>query len=97
MTQTNQAPEIKDPSQEAFIEISFKRGYNLGKYGDLKEYNLKISGGQSVVEEQIKNQRKRLTKYLTEVESLIEDAHKANLERVAAEAALVATAAPQAQ
>ncbi len=95
MTQASQTPEVKSPDQEAFLELSYKRGYNLGQYGNLKEYSFKISGSQSIVEEQIKNHRARLTKYVKEVESLIEDAHKANVDKAAAEAALAAAPAAQ--
>lgn len=90
----SQTPEVKSPDQEAFIEIAYKRGYNMGpRYGEVKEYNLKIAGNQSIVEDQIKNHRARLTKYVKEIESLIEDAHKANLDKAAADAALAAQAA----
>lgn len=80
----SQKEEVKSVEQEAFIEISFKRGYNMGpQYGSVKEYNFKISGNQSIVEEQIKNHRARLTKYVKEVEALIEEAHRANIEKSA--------------
>ena len=78
--------EIKPVEAEAFIEVSYKRGYNLGKFGDIKEYVFKISGNQSVVEEQIKNQKTRLTKYIKEVENMVTDAHAANLKKAEAEA-----------
>jgi len=90
--------EIKNVDQEAFIEISFKRGYNMGpQFGNVKEYNFKISGNQSIVEEQIKNHRTKLTKYIKEVEGLIEDAHRANIEKSAAEATLAAQAKVEVQ
>jgi hypothetical protein len=82
--------EVKSPDQEAFIELGFKRGYNLGKYGDIKEYTMKISGNQSIVEDQLKNHRNRLTKYVVEMESLVEEANKVNLARLEAERVLAA-------
>ena len=76
--------ESKNP-QELFLEITYKRGYNLGKYGDLKEYTIKLVGNQSVVEEQLKNHRKRLSKYISEVENLVQDANAANLKKAEVE------------
>ena len=85
--------EVKSPDQEAFIELSFKRGYNLGKYGDLKEYSMKIAGNQSIVEDQLRNHKARLTKYVAEMESLIEDANKINIAKAEAEKTLASAAA----
>ena len=91
-TEQNVAAPAKSPDQEMFIEIAYKRGYNLGKYGDIKEYSLKISGNQSIVEEQIRFHKNRLTKYVSEVESLIEDANKINVAKAEAEKTLAAQA-----
>lgn len=77
---------VEAVENEPFIEISYERGYNMSaKFGDVKKYSFKISGNQSAVEEQIKNHKTKLTKYVKEVESLIEDAHKYNIERAKAE------------
>jgi len=91
------APVAKTPDQEMFIEIAYKRGYNLGKFGDIKEYSLKISGNQSIVEDQIRFHKNRLTKYVSEVESLIEDANKINVAKAEAERVLAAAAAQATQ
>ncbi len=87
--------EIKNVENEVFIKLGYKRGYNLGKFGDIKEYVVELSGNQSTVEEQLKNHRSRLSRYIKEVEGLVEDAHKYNVEKAKAEQALSAVVAEE--
>lgn len=79
-------PVVETEIPELGIEINYERRYNLGDFNH-KIFNVKISGTNANVEEWLKNQRARLTKYIREVENIVNDAHQANLKKAEAEAA----------
>jgi predicted DNA-binding protein YlxM (UPF0122 family) len=75
---------MAEEQEQVNIEIAYTRRYNLGDYSH-KEYTVKISGNQDIVEEQIKKHNDKLTKYVETVESLVEKAHATNLKKNEAE------------
>jgi hypothetical protein len=85
----NEIPELG-------IEINFERKYNLGDFNH-KIFNIRIAGTNKVVEEWLRNHKARLTKYVREVDSLVSEAHAANMRKAEAEAAIAAEAALAAQ
>jgi len=60
------------------IELTFNRRYNLGNFNH-KEYTIKLSGTQELVDKQLDENKQKLINYVSELSNLIEIAHDANL------------------
>lgn len=65
-------------NEQMTVEISLNRRFNLGNFNH-KEYTIKVSGTEELIEKQLEEKREKLNLYLTTLEDLIEDAHSANM------------------
>jgi len=71
--------------REMNLELSYERRFNLGDFNH-KIFNVKLSGPQRIIEDQLRNHKNRLVKYLREVENMVQEAHVANLKKAEIEA-----------
>jgi hypothetical protein len=62
---------------EPIIEVSFLRRFNLGNYSH-KEYQMKISGTDSQVQQQINDNQDKLIGYLSKLETIVEISNEAS-------------------
>ena len=65
-------------SEESNVEITVHRKINLGNYNE-KQYTIKISGSQEVIDKQLSEQKDKLKGYLDTLSDLIDTAHEANM------------------
>jgi len=65
-------------SEESNVEITVYRRINLGNFNE-KQYTIKISGSQEVIDKQLSEQKDKLKGYLDTLSDLIDTAHEANM------------------
>jgi len=86
-------------SEEVGVEVRFLKRFNLGNFNH-KEYELKLTGKQSQIEEQLSGEQQRLAGYISQLEEIVsiaDDANKLKARLVAsapASAPAVATSPP---
>jgi hypothetical protein len=66
--------------EQMTIEISLNRRFNLGNFNH-KEYTIKVSGTEELIEKQLEEKKEKLNTYITTLENLIEAAHEANMNK----------------
>lgn len=64
-------------SQEPSVEVSFLRRYNLGNYSH-KEYQVKIGGTDTQINEQLSNHQDKVISYITKLEQIVDIANEAS-------------------
>jgi len=67
-----------EEKSETLVEISFLRRYNLGNYS-YKEYQVKIGGTETQVNDQLEVHKEKVIGYLTKLEQIVDIANEANL------------------
>jgi hypothetical protein len=66
--------------EQLSVEMTLTRRFNTGNFSH-KEYTIKISGTEELMEKQLEEKKAKLNSYLRTLDELIETAHEANMNK----------------